>query len=162
MSARDPMKAPDEPERPRILEAGDGPLLAALAAGLSPREADEAAGAPKGTASRRIASDAGFRAELEEWRGAFLESPAGRVAALVDTAADTLAAIMDDEEAPAAARVSAARTVLEYGAELSARLERQRRAEARELATVEEEKERHRRKIAEWPGSLLDFEPIVT
>lgn len=77
-----------------------------------------------------------FRAEVDALRSDMLARAVGRMAGLVDEAAETLRDVMRDPDAPAGARVSAARAVLQLGADLRERLELTERVEALEITVV--------------------------
>lgn len=129
------MTATNGRERPQRRRKGDATLLAALAAGQSYEDAAEAAGVSKRTARRRMTEPA-FRAEVDALRSDMLARAVGRMAGLVDEAAETLRDVMRDPDAPAGARVSAARAVLQLGADLRERLELAERVQALEVTIV--------------------------
>lgn len=129
------MTASNGRARPQRRRKGDPELVAALAAGQSYADAAAAAGVSKRTARRRM-TESDFRAEVDALRADMFARAVGRMAGLVDEAAETLRDVMRDPEAPAGARVSAARAVLQLGADLRERLELVERIEALEAATV--------------------------
>lgn len=95
----------------RHRKGSDEALAAALAAGATIADAAARAGMSHRTARRRL-TEAAFLDLLAEHRGTILARAADRLAAATADAVVSLAAIASDPEAPSAARVSAARTVL--------------------------------------------------
>ena len=106
-------------------------LVAALAAGLSVREAAVAAGMAERTAYRRLA-DPGFKAAVSAARGAMLDRAVGKLAETSTHAADCLAALLtsDDDRV----RLAAARSILELGPKLREATELADRVAAAETA----------------------------
>jgi hypothetical protein len=108
-------------------------LVVALASGQPVRQAAETADVSERTVYRRLQDDA-FRASLARERGRLVEEAVGRLAHGMAAAADTLASIAADSDAPFSARVSAARAVLELGSRLRGELDLERRLEQLEEA----------------------------
>lgn len=119
--------------------SADTVIIAALAAGRTQKEAAEAAGVTDRTVRARLERP-DFRAAVARQRAATLERAAGALAALIDEAAATLREVMADEEAPATARVHAARTVLQLGRELHERATFEERLAALEEAAARAER----------------------
>jgi hypothetical protein len=111
----------------------DSALIIALAGGQPVRQAAETADVSERTVYRRLQDDR-FRASLARERAGLVEEAIGRLAIGMTTAADTLTTIAADAEAPASARVSAARAVLELGSRLRAELDIEHRLEQLEDA----------------------------
>jgi hypothetical protein len=100
--------------------------LMLLAAGQSVPQVVEQTGAGERTVRRWLAEDGGFRAQLQELQTERFRELARYSAAVARGALSTLAGIATDAEQPAAARVSASRTLLDVTLKL------------REVANVEE------------------------
>ena len=111
----------------------DSTLMVALASGQPVRQAAESADVSERTVYRRLQDEA-FRMSLARERARLIEEAVGRLAYGMTTAADTLAEIAADTGAPASARVSAARAVLELGQRLRGELDLERRLEQLEEA----------------------------
>ncbi len=92
--------------------AHDDLIVAALAAGASYSEAAAAARVSRKTVQRRMA-DAAFRAEVASARSEVIEAVKGQLLGAAPAAIRTLAEVGASGSAPPAARVSAARAVLE-------------------------------------------------
>lgn len=86
--------------------------VAALLQGANQTQAAEAAGVNRNTIGRWLES-AAFRAELSAGQDAMMEEAARRIVAGVGDALDTLADTMADTTATPAARVAAARVILD-------------------------------------------------
>lgn len=95
---------------------GDERLLAELLRGASLVEAAEAAGMPERTA-RRHCADEQFRARLDAGRRELTALLAAQLAGDAEVARRTLREIAEDEGAPAAARVNAAKCLLSFAAD---------------------------------------------
>jgi len=93
----------------------DEVLALALATGQTLRGAAAAAGVAERTAARRWA-DAGFRARVTELRTELIGRAVGRLADAAATAADALVNLLAGRSE--AARLGAARSILELGARL--------------------------------------------
>jgi hypothetical protein len=78
-------------------------------------EAAALVGVSRRTASRRLL-DPGFRARVQELRGGLIANAAGRLAAAMTQASDTLLALLGDGDGKL--RLGAARAVLEHGVRL--------------------------------------------
>jgi len=106
-------------------------LIAALAAGLTVREAAGRAHIGERTARRRL-EDPAFRRRVADARAALLERAIGRMAASTTAAADTLQALLDAESE--SVRHAAAKTLLELASrgiellDLAGRVEQLERA----------------------------------
>lgn len=101
---------------------GDQRLLEALLVGGTPTEAAERAGLSRRTVYRRL-SHPGFLAELRAQQRDVLAQLRRRTVALSAQALDALHDVVVDETAPAAARVSAARCILDRADPVPARFE---------------------------------------
>lgn len=93
-------------------------FLAAIVASPTVRDACAAAGVAESTGWRYL-SDPAVRSELAERQDSVLGHTAQRLAAEMSRALDVLVAIMNDKLASDAARVSAARCILESGLRLA-------------------------------------------
>jgi hypothetical protein len=91
---------------------GDTRILQALLAGASYVEAARVAGVGERTVRRRMA-DPEFRWQLAHHRAELLAVLRRRTVALAHQALDSLGEVIADEYAPPAARIAAARTILE-------------------------------------------------
>lgn len=91
----------------------DARLLAALAAGATGEEAAKVARVSASTVDRRL-RDPVFRAELGHIRARSLARAADGLASAAIRAVATLASVLDDLEAPTAARITAARAILDH------------------------------------------------
>lgn len=106
----------------------DAPIVATIAAGGRVEDAAKAAGVSERTAFRRL-SDPDVARAIADARATIARDVLTRAATHALAAVDTLASIMADAEEPAAARIAAARTLLQtagtYGqaAETAARIE---------------------------------------
>lgn len=106
----------------------DGAIVATIAAGGTRADAASAAGIGERTVYRRL-NDPDVARAIADARATIACDVLTRAAAHALAAVDTLAAIMRDDDEPAAARIAAARTLLQtagtYGqaAETAARLE---------------------------------------
>lgn len=109
----------------------DEALIAALAAGLTASEAAGRVGLGTRTVVRRLA-DPAFRARLDAARRQSIERAVHALGALSVAAVGTLGALLR-ESTPAAVRLGAARSILEYGL----RLREQEELEARVRALEE-------------------------
>jgi hypothetical protein len=115
----------------------DHRLLLALACGATIEAAARQAGVSESTAHRRLA-DAAFRKELQGLRGDMVRRTAGTLTAAASEAVRTLLDLLKPS-APHAARLGAARSVLEIGVKLREAAELEER-----LAALEERlEERH-------------------
>ena len=100
----------------------DQQLLEVLVAGGTPEQAGAHAGVSRATVYRRL-RHTGFLGELRLHQDHVLAHLRRRTVAATTQALDALCEIVTDETAPAAARVSAARTVLERADPTPARVE---------------------------------------
>lgn len=116
----------------------DERILAALLTGRSIPEAARIAGVSERTISRRLA-DESFRAEYESRRRATLEGACNALKGALADAVDVLTEIMKNAETAPASRISAARSVLEYGVKLTELSDLAARVEALEAAAKEAE-----------------------
>lgn len=87
-------------------------LIRALLGGSTWPEAAEQAGCSRATVARRMA-DPEFRGELTRRQADARNEVERRLVAVATSAVDTLTTILSDDSQPAAARVMAARTVLD-------------------------------------------------
>ncbi len=94
---------------------GDSALVAALAAGMTVKDAADAAGVRERTAHRRL-EDAGFRREVAGARARLVEHALGQLADASAEAVTTLRALLHAEGE--SARLGAARSILELGTKL--------------------------------------------
>ena len=92
--------------------SADDKLAAALASGLTVRDAAAVADVAERTATRRMA-DAGFRRQVVELRSATVRSAAGKLADGMTAAADTLRGLLT--HADDSLRLRAASKLLELG-----------------------------------------------
>ncbi len=100
-------------------------LIELLARGVSQVDAARQTGISDRTVRRRLA-DPEFRRQVEKFRGTMVESAAGKLASLLDEAADTLQALMKPD-VPAGIRLSAARAALEHCCRIRETVELERR-----------------------------------
>jgi hypothetical protein len=89
--------------------------IAALLSAPTIAEAAKAAGIGEATLGRWL-KDERFATAYRDARRAVLSVAMNRIQRAIDKAVSTLEAVMDDTQAPASARVSAARSVLEMSA----------------------------------------------
>lgn len=111
---------------------GDAALVAALAVGMTVRDAARAAGLSERTAHRRL-EDPGFRRTVADARARLIESACGQLAEASTAAVSTLRALLDAEGENV--RLGAARAVLELGAKLRESVELEQRIAALEART---------------------------
>jgi type II secretory pathway component PulF len=109
---------------------GDDAFLLALACGATVEKAAEKAGLARSTAYRRLA-DPVFKKRLDDVRSEMVQRSMGMLTAAGLEAVKTLVALQDREQ-PAAARLGAARAILEYGARLREEADLTKRVEALE------------------------------
>lgn len=96
------------------MSQNDATLIAALLELPTIEAAAQAAGVSRKTVERRM-DDPEFLEAYNDARRQLVTTAAGRISSRIGRAADTLGEVMDNTEAPAAARISAARAILEYG-----------------------------------------------
>ncbi len=101
---------------------GDQRLLEILLVGGTPEEAAERAGVSRSTAYRRLAHP-GFLGELRAQQDQILSQLRRHTVASTARALEALRDMLNDETEPAAARVSAARVILERADPTPARVE---------------------------------------
>jgi hypothetical protein len=104
-------------------------LLLALASGKSYRDAAAEVGVSVKTVQRRM-SDAAFRARVSELRGAMVSEASGRLARAMSGAAGALEGLLTAEGE--SVRLSAARSVLEFGVKIRESAELEQRVVALE------------------------------
>lgn len=114
----------------------DEKIIAALIAENTIPAAAAAAGVHESTIFRRLADDA-FRAEYERRRRATLDAACKALQAVMTDAVEVLTGIMKDSETGPSARISAARSVLDYGVKLTELTDLAARVEALEAAAKE-------------------------
>jgi hypothetical protein len=102
----------------------DDTLAVSLAAGQTLREAAKAAGVSERTATNRWA-EPGFKARVCTLRAEAVSRALGRLSETMTTAADTLAALLSDQDARV--RLGAARAVIELGVRLREGVELEQR-----------------------------------
>jgi cystathionine beta-lyase/cystathionine gamma-synthase len=103
----------------RLTEVSSATLLAALVEGSTVAEAAKAANLSERTAYRRLA-EPDFRRELAERRRQLVDAVSARLAAVGDSAIDTLLELQrGGDNIPASVRLSAARCLLEHMGKLS-------------------------------------------
>jgi hypothetical protein len=100
----------------------DQQLLEGLLVGATPEQAADRAGVSRATAYRRLAHP-GFVAELRRQQEQILAQLRRRTVASTIAALTALRDIINDETVPAAARVSAARVILERADPVPTRVE---------------------------------------
>jgi hypothetical protein len=98
-------------------DLADAPLVIALAAGRSRRDAAESAGVSERTVYRRL-EDPGFRARVHAERDELIRSAVGRLCDASVDAVETLRGVASDSAAPTNSRVAAARAILEFALKL--------------------------------------------
>jgi hypothetical protein len=108
---------------------GDSPLLLALAAGRTVREAAELAGVGERTVTRRLA-DPDFRRQVAEARSAMMDRALGKLADATSDAVATLKDLLD--AASETARLGAAKSILELSTKLRETVELEQRIAALE------------------------------
>lgn len=96
----------------------DERILSALIATRTVSEAAQAAGVSERTIYSRLADDA-FRAEYEKRRRETLDHACKRLQMALTDAVEVLTSIMQDTETGPSQRITAARSVLEYGLKLT-------------------------------------------
>lgn len=111
----------------------DPELVARVAAGERVEDVATDRGISRSAAYRALEREE-VRQEIRAIRTAMVEAAADRLASEMTGAADALAAIAVDEDAPASARVSAAKAVIELGTRLRQELDVERRLEQLERA----------------------------
>jgi transposase len=103
---------------------GNAPLLAALAAGATVREAAKRAGVGERTAYRRLA-DPAYRRRVTEARAEMVSRALGKLADGAAEAVETLRALLRSDSD--SARLGAARCILETGNRLRESVEMEQR-----------------------------------
>lgn len=111
-------------------------VLEALLTTSSRVEAAAAAGVNRETVAKLLARP-DFREEYDRRREDMLQSACAALQSAMLTAVRVLSGIMKDEEANPSSRISAARTVLEYGVKLTEQVDILSRLEAVEQAIQE-------------------------
>jgi hypothetical protein len=112
-------------------QSADEALALAVAAGSTLRDAAGAAGVSERTATRRWA-DPAFRRRVAELRSDMAGRAAGRLAAAMSEAADTLRGLLAARSD--SVRLAAARALMELGVKLGESVELERRVAALEEA----------------------------
>src|SRR3954453_12164873 len=112
---------------------GEAALVVALAAGATKPEAAKRSGVAVRTVYRRL-EDAEFRSAVRRERDALVQNALGRLTDASADAADVLRSIAVDGDAPAGARVAAARATLELGTRLRESVELSERIDAIEAS----------------------------
>ncbi len=97
----------------RLTDVSSAALLAALIEGETVASAAKAAGVSERTAYRRLA-EPDFQRDLAERRRQIVAAVSARLAAVGDSAIDTLLVLKDDEAVTASVRLSASRCLLEH------------------------------------------------
>lgn len=110
-------------------------VIAAVSSGLSITDAASTLGLARESVSRIVNSDEG-KAALAELRAAAFDHAAARLASLLDRATDAVMAVLDDDDAPAAARVAAFRAVLAAAVNLRESTDHEERLAALEAAAA--------------------------
>jgi hypothetical protein len=95
------------------LSARDEALALLLAAGTSQVDAARSAGVTPRTVRRKIKGDGVFRDRVADLRRELLATAVGRFLGLLEAAAAALREVLEDPEESGAARVSAARAVVD-------------------------------------------------
>ena len=114
----------------------DEKILAALIATRSVPEAAAASGVSERTIYSRLA-DEGFKAEYEARRRCTLDNACKALQTALTDAVDVLTTIMKDARISAANRITAARSVLDYGVKLTELTDLAARVAALEAAAKE-------------------------
>jgi len=114
----------------------DEKIIAALIAEKTIPAAAAAAGVHESTIFRRLADDS-FRAEYERRRRATLDNACRTLQSALTDAVDVLTSIMQDAENSPQSRITAARSVLEYGVKLTELTDLAARVAALEAAAKE-------------------------
>ena len=114
----------------------DERILAALIAKRSIPEAAKAAGVSERTVYSRLADD-DFRAEYEARQRCTLDHACKALQGALTDAVDVLTSIMKNAETSPQSRITAARSVLEYGVKLTELTDLAARVEALEEAAKE-------------------------
>jgi len=129
----------------RLTDVSSAKLLAALVEGATVGEAAKAAGLSERTAYRRLA-EPDLRRDLAERRRQLVDAVSARLAAVGDSAIDTLLELQAGGEGiPASVRLSAARCLLEHLGKL---------AELAEVADVGERLDRLEGIVARPRGAV--------
>lgn len=119
----------------------DAVLVAALAAGMTQRDAAKEGGVAERTVARRM-SDPTFRQQVVDARAEMLTRAIGTLADASTAATQALRALLDAAEPPSV-RLGAARAILELGVKLREHLELE--ARIAELERMAEADTRHQR-----------------
>lgn len=125
------------------MSQNDATLISALLELPTIEAAAQAVGVSRKTVERRL-DDPEFFQAYNEARRQLVTTAAGRISSRIGRAADTLGEVMDNTEAPASARISAARAILEYGLKYGELVDVTRRVDELEarLEEIEDEKRR--------------------
>ena len=121
------------------MAGNDALLVASLLEQPTIAKAAKAAGMSERTAFRRLESE-DFRKMYDDERTKIITAATGRLQAAIGRAVDSLAEVLDSETAPAAAKISASRAILEYGLKYGEMVDILRRIERLE-AEADEHKE---------------------
>lgn len=118
------------------MKTNDEKILSALLSANTIGAAAAAAGVSERTVYARLADD-DFRAEYERRRRATLENACKTLQSALTDAVEVLTSIMQDAENSPQSRITAARSVLEYGVKLTELTDLAARVEALEAAAKE-------------------------
>ena len=120
------------------MSQNDATLIACLLEFPTIEAAASAAGVSRRTVERRM-DDPNFLQAYDEARRQLVSCATGRIAARIGRAVDALGEILDNAEVPPAAKISAARAILEYGLKYGELVDVTRRVDRLE-ALMEDEK----------------------
>lgn len=118
------------------MKPNDEKILSALVATHTISEAAQRAGVSERTIYARLADD-GFRTEYDQRRRETLDHACKCLQTALTDAVEVLTGIMKDEQLTAANRITAARSVLEYGVKLTELTDLAARVSALEAAAKE-------------------------
>lgn len=96
------------------MSQNDATLIACLLELPTIEAAAKAAGISRKTVERRF-DNPDFVKAYDDARRQLITCATGRISSRISSAIDALGKVLDSEESPAAAKISAARTILEYG-----------------------------------------------
>lgn len=139
---------------------GETALIIALARGDSQREAAASSGVGLRTITRRM-GDPDFAAAVQAERTRLVQRAIGRLADSAVWFADVLLAVATDPDAPASARVSAARAGLEIGVRLREADEVEQRLTRLELEQPRESLDEIRAQLAELSVEQLEAQLLA-
>lgn len=120
------------------MTGNDALLVASLLEQPTIAKAAKAAGISERTAFRRLESEE-FRKMYDGERTKIITAATGRLQAAIGRAVDSLTEVLDSETAPAAAKISASRAILEYGLKYGEMVDILRRIERLEADADERE-----------------------